>query len=96
MQKQKLRLDLDDLSVESFAPSAEVNERGTVHGAEVSVDAASGCFDCAGSYGEPASCAWTHCQNISCQAGAGCGSGSETLPGQLTCRIQCNPNPPIE
>jgi hypothetical protein len=95
MQKGKLRLNVEELSVESFAPSAQVAERGTVRGAEVSVDAASGCFDCSPSYGEPASCAWTQCANISCLAGPGCG-GNNTLARQETCTIQCNPNPPIE
>jgi hypothetical protein len=89
----KLRLNLDDLSVESFSPAAQVDARGTVHGADASIDAASGCMECV-SYQQPQSCAWTQCENISCVNAAGC-SGGGTYGG-YTCDVRCHTNPPIE
>jgi hypothetical protein len=93
MRNSKLRLNVDDLSVESFTPAAQVDTRGTVHGADASVDLASGCMECV-SYQEPASCAWTQCQNISCVNAAGCGGGG-TYGGD-TCTVRCNKDPGIE
>ena len=79
--------------METFVPSTQQEERGTVRGAEDSI--ATGCVDCLVSGGNLASCAWTHCANISCLGGDGCG-GNATLAQQYTCTIQCDPNPPIE
>jgi hypothetical protein len=93
MRNSKLRLNVDELSVESFSPADQVDTRGTVHGADASVDLASGCMDCV-SYQQPASCAWTQCQNISCVNAAGC-SGGDTY-GEYTCQVRCNLTPPIE
>jgi hypothetical protein len=90
----KLRLNLEDLSVDSFSPAEQVDTRGTVRGAEASVDAASGCMECV-SYQQPASCAWTQCENnISCVNAAGC-SGGGTYGG-YTCNVLCHTNPGIE
>jgi hypothetical protein len=92
MRDSKLRLNVDELSVESFSPSGQEQALGTVRGAEASIE--SGCVDCLVS---GASCAWTQCQNISCLAGEGCGTTDRTLR-QDTCHLTCgdtNP-PPIE
>ncbi|HEU0298068.1 MAG TPA: pinensin family lanthipeptide [Longimicrobium sp.] len=94
MHTRKLRLNVEDLSVESFVASTDRENRGTVHGAQ---DTAAGdtCGGAIPSYCQQQSCDWTHCANVSCLAGAGCG-GNNTLAAQHTCRVQCDPNPPIE
>jgi hypothetical protein len=91
MHNRKLRLNVDDLSVESFVPAVQAESRGTVRGAEFS-DAGSEC--CVPSYDQPQSCDWTHCANISC-LGGNCGGGGATRIGE-TCDRTCLLNPVIE
>lgn len=96
MHNGKLRLNLEDLSVESFMPADEVQLLGTVKGQEDTADGMTYCArtQCMETECIQYSCKWTECQNISCQAGNGCGSGTESLPGQYTCQVQCHTNPP--
>ena len=79
MMHKKLRLNMDDLAVETFVPSAGVQVRGTVNGEQTGVPCPStslcgtnpiGCVDSqAPSYcASPESCDWTHCVNLSCVA----------------------------
>jgi hypothetical protein len=89
MRNQKLRLHLEDLSVESFAPSDQAEARGTVHGHESRSDCApsqcgSGCLT---------ECDMSDCTY--CNGGTGSGAPVGTLAG-ATCGVACQPTPGIE
>ncbi|HWK88839.1 MAG TPA: hypothetical protein VNP72_02560 [Longimicrobium sp.] len=86
---RKLKLDVEALEVESFEATPEPSGlRGTVKGHYYTepwtANEPSVCVD--------ASCAWTHCNNLSCLAN--CGSGGAQTYGQYTCDIRCNTSPP--
>jgi hypothetical protein len=84
---RKLKLDIETLSVESFAVDPEAQGQGTVKGHSPSppwtIVEPTVCED--------ASCVWTQCNNISCFAQ--CGSGGHTLGGD-TCTVSCRLTPP--
>jgi len=70
---QKLRLNVDELTVESFVPSTELQIRGTVRGAQETVNVCTydgpGCDNITNApsfCASPESCDWTHCVNLSC------------------------------
>lgn len=89
MRNQKLRLHLEDLSVESFVPSDQAEVRGTVHGQESRSECApsqcgSGCLT---------QCDMSDCTY--CNGGTGSGVPGGTLAGP-TCNAICHPSPVIE
>ncbi|HYW11654.1 MAG TPA: hypothetical protein VE871_06835 [Longimicrobium sp.] len=91
MRNQKLRLDLEELSVESFAPSDQAEARGTVHGQETQV-----MYDCFQS--QLGSGCLTRCDASDCtycNGGTGGNSPVGTLAG-ATCNAICQPSPVIE
>ena len=94
----KLRLNLDDLSVESFSPAAEMQERGTVNGAEDTADGQTYCArtQCMLTECIANSCVWTQCNNISCAVGGNCGGGGAGTYGEPTCNVVCHTDPTIE
>lgn len=89
MNTTKLRLNVEDLSVESFTPAEESMGRGTVHGAETAVE-----DSCGGTLCGAASQDWTHCPNLSCLPGD-CGGNPETY-AQHTCAVNCHKDPGVE
>jgi hypothetical protein len=97
MQTRKLRLNLDELSVESFVPAHHEVLRGTVHGAEATADGQTLCANtqCDPSFCVALSCDWTECANISCMDDGQCGSGGNTA-GQHTCQVICHTDPGID
>jgi hypothetical protein len=74
---KKMKLALDDLAVESFAPAAQPDERGTVHGHD-SGPYTDECLSC----GVNTGCGWGGCNSQHCQS-AGCPSA--TCYGYWTC-----------
>jgi hypothetical protein len=101
MHDKKLRLNVDDLAVESFNPGPQVERWGTVHGAEDTADGMTYCArtQCMLTECVAQSCKWTECNNLSCLA-PGCAGGSDqTIAGQPTCHAGCGTTtspPPIE
>jgi hypothetical protein len=98
MRDHKLRLNIDDLAVESFAPAAEVGERGTVRGAEATADGQTLCAltQCEVSYCIDNTCEFTQCDDLSCYNGGECGGGGAGTQAQNTCNVRCHTNPGIE
>jgi hypothetical protein len=95
MRNSKLRLNVEELSVESFSPADEVSGRGTVRGADATLGDQSGCINCVPSYDMAVSCDWTQClNNISCVNPGGCSGGGTYA--QITCAVNCHTTPPIE
>jgi hypothetical protein len=107
MTSRKLRLDLEDLSVESFVPEPADTRRGTVQGAQQTGNCGTldgpGCnVTQAPSFcASPESCDWTRCVNLSCidncTAGT-CPSEPPTDPTHtmqpVTCTIRLCPIDP--
>ena len=67
---RQLKLNIEDLSVESFATYAEEAHRGTVHGYVYDIAPASmpegTCVEtCTTAYTDPATCCWT-CNDDTC------------------------------
>jgi hypothetical protein len=98
MHSRKLRLDLDDLSVESFSPAPPVDARGTVRGADATADGQTLCAltQCEVSYCIDATCEFTQCDDRSCYNGGQCGGGGAGTQAQITCSVLCHTNPGTE
>lgn len=75
---RKMKLALDDLAVESFAPGAKVEPRGTVQANQESGPYTDECQSCGVVSG---------CGGGGCNTNYGCGSGgcTNTCPGYQTC-----------
>jgi hypothetical protein len=75
---KKMKLALDDLAVESFAPAEDPQRRGTVH-AHDSGPYTDECLSC----GVETGCGYGGCDSQHCSQG--CGSNTCTCYGYYTC-----------
>jgi hypothetical protein len=92
MQNGKLRLNVEELSVESFSPAPRPEQRGTVKGAGATEDYNTLCAAtvCEHSYCVDNTSYNTQCNNHSC----GCQGGGSV--GGYTCDVRCHATDPIE
>ena len=93
---RKLKLDVETITVESFAALPEPQaSHGTVRGAATNYANAS---ECDPSFCVQASCDWTFCANMTCQGycgggGTGGGGGQTDEAGVATCGNTCLEDP---
>lgn len=94
----KLKLSMEDLSVESFDTSTVRAEKGTVFGEQqctcYTVCTCPGCYTCEGTCPNDATCAdtcWETCDDFTCLETCGFSNCETRCGAAATCRCQIYP-----